>query len=319
MRDAAADRKERVRQIRHTVAGVLWLILIATPALAQDLDPRAYAKVPVGFTIAIVGVSFSSGGVLTDPTLPVENVHADVWTPSIGVAQSFNLSGKTAQALVALPYSWAHVTGNVAEQAQYVDRSGLSDMRLRLSVLLAGAPAMTPQQFAKSPRRPIVGTSITIVAPTGQYGSERLINLGNNRWAFKPEVALSYPLGHGWLADMYGGVWMFTSNGSFYPGTAVRRQKPIGALQAHVSYSLSVKAWCAFDATWYAGGQPLVDDVPQGAPQRNSRVGATLVVPVASRHSIKVSWSTGVTDRFGTDFNTVSVGWQTAWLNRRQQ
>ena len=156
------------------VTGVFWLTLLSTSAVAQDLDPRAYAKVPVGFTLAIAGFSFSSGGVLTDPTLPVENVHADVWTPSIGVAQSFGLFGRTAQALAALPYSWAHVTGDVAEQAQHVDRSGLSDMRLRLSVLVAGAPAMTPQQFAKSPRKPIVGASLTVSAPTGQYDPQRV-------------------------------------------------------------------------------------------------------------------------------------------------
>ena len=180
-------------KVMRPATGVL--LLVATSAVAQDLDPRAYAKVPVGFTIAIAGVSFSSGGVLTDPTLPVENVHADVWTPSVGIAQSFGLFGRTAQTLVALPYSWAHVTGDVAEQVQQVDRSGLSDMRLRFSMLLAGAPAMTPQQFASSPRRPIVGASLTVAAPSGQYYPKRLINLGTNRWSFKPEVALSYPIG----------------------------------------------------------------------------------------------------------------------------
>ncbi len=133
--------------------GVLWL-LIATSAGAQDLDPRAYAQAPTGLTIAIAGVGFSSGGVLTDPTLTVENVHADVLTPSLGVAQSFSLFGRTTQGLAALPYSWAHVTGDVSEQVQQVNRSGLSDIRLRLSVLLSGAPAMTPQQFAKAVRRP---------------------------------------------------------------------------------------------------------------------------------------------------------------------
>ena len=176
-------------------SGLIWLTLIATPAVAQDLDPRAYAKAPIGLTVAIAGLSFSSGGVLTDPTLAVENVHADVLTPSVGVAHSFSLFGRTAQGLAALPYSTAQITGDVGEQARRIDRSGFSDMRLRLSVLLAGAPAMTPQQFAKSPRRPIVGASLTAVAPTGEYDPQHLINLGTNRWAFKPEVALSYPLG----------------------------------------------------------------------------------------------------------------------------
>ena len=299
------------------IAGVLWGLIFPAPAAAQDLDPRAYARAPVGLTFAIAGLSFSSGGVLTDPTLPVDDVHADIWTPSVGVAQTFNLFGKTAQALAALPYSWATVTGDVADQAQRVERSGLSDMRLRVSVLLAGAPAMTPQQFAKSARKPILGASLMVSAPTGQYDSRHLINLGTNRWAFKPELALSYPVGQKWLVDVYAGVWMFTSNGSFYPGTAARTQAPITALQAHVSYSLSLKAWAAFDATWYGGGQASVNGLPQGTSASNSRVGATLVFPVGNRHSIKVACSTGAIVRFGADFTTLSVGWQTGWLNRR--
>jgi Putative MetA-pathway of phenol degradation len=296
---------------------VPWLLLVATSAVAQDLDPRAYAKVPVGFTVAIAGLSFSSGGVLTDPTLAVENVHADVSTPSVGVAESFSLFGRTAQGLAALPYSWAHVTGDVGEQARRIDRSGLSDLRLRLSVLVAGAPAMTPQQLAKSPRRPIVGTSLTVVAPTGQYYPQRFINLGTNRWAFKPEVALSHPLGDKWLVDVYAGLWLFGANGSFYPDSAVRSQTAIGALQTHISYSLSLKAWAAFDATWYAGGQVAVDDVPTGSRESNSRVGATLVFPVGNRHAIKVAGSTGAVIRSGADFTTFSVGWQAGWLNPR--
>jgi len=301
------------------VAGAIWLLLVASSAAAQDLDPRAYAKVPVGFTAVIEGFSFSTGGVLTDPTLPVENVHADVWTPSLGIARSFGLAGRTAQVLAALPYSWLSATGSVGEASQQVDRAGLSDMRFRLSVLLAGAPAMTPQQFATSARRPIIATSLTVVAPTGQYYPERLVNIGTGRWGFKPEVAFSYPLGRRWLVDAYAALWLFTTNGSYYTGAAARTQTPIGALQAHISYSLSLKAWAAFDATWYAGGQASVDGVPKGDRQQNSRLGGTLVVPVASRHSIKFSVSTGVTERFGTDFTTVSVAWQTGWLSRSRK
>ncbi len=59
--------------------------------------------------------------------------------PSVDVAASFNLFGRTAQGLAALPYPRAQVTGAVGEQAQRVNRSGLSDMRLRLSMLVAGA------------------------------------------------------------------------------------------------------------------------------------------------------------------------------------
>ena len=300
---------------RRFVTGVLGLLLLGTSAAAQDLDPRAYAKVPIGATFAIAGFSFTDGAVLTDPTLPVKNVHATAETPSVGVAESFSLFGRTAQALVALPYSWAQVSGDVNEQARRVTRAGFSDMRLRLSVLLAGAPAMTLPEMAKSPRRPIIGTSVTVTAPTGQYHPDLLINLGANRWAFKPEVAISYPLRQRWLVDVYAGVWLFTSNGSYYPGAAVRTETPVGALQLHVSYSLSLKAWAAFDATWYDGGQTSVNGTPDTTRASKTRVGATLVFPVAGRHSIKVAVSTGAFVQGGADYTTVSVGWQTWWLN----
>jgi hypothetical protein len=129
-------------------------------------------------------------------------------------------------------------------------------------------------------------------------------------------VALSHPLFERWLVDVYAGLWLFGANTSYYPGTAVREQAPLGTLQAHISYSLSLKAWAAFDATWYAGGQTSVDDVPMGDRALNSRVGATLVFPAGTRHAIRVAFSTGAIIRSGADFTTLSLGWQAGWLDR---
>ena len=300
-----------------SIALTLGLWLVPVPAAAQDLDPRAYARAPVNSTVAITGFAFSSGSVLTDPTLPVQNIHANIATPSVGVARVFNLFGKTAQALAALPYSWGEVTGDVGGEAARTTRSGLSDMRLRLSVLLAGAPAMTLQQLAKAPRKPVIGASLTATAPTGQYYPQKLINLGTNRWGFKPEVALSYPLGRRWLADVYGAVWLFTGNDAFYPGTSSRRQNRVGALQAHISYSFTPTMWIAFDATGYRGGQAMVDGAPVGERLISSRVGATMAFRVAKRHGIKIAYSTGAIVRNGADFDSFSIGWQTAWVDRR--
>jgi hypothetical protein len=302
---------------RAAPAGVCSLLLLATCASAQDLDPRAYAKVPINSTVAVAGLSFSKGGVLTDPAAAVQNIEADVTTTTLGVVRTFALCGKTAQALAVFPYTWGDVTGNVFEEAARTTRSGAPDMRFRLAVLLAGAPAMRLEQFVKSPRKPIVGASVTVVAPTGQYYPAKMINLGTNRWSVKPEVALSVPLGPRWMADVYAGLWLFTDNGAYYPGTATRAQDPIGALQAHISYSLSPRAWVAFDSTWYAGGRATVNGVAGGPRQSNTRIGATLLVPVGKRHAVKVAWSTGAIVRSGADFDTVSVGWTTGWVDPR--
>ena len=294
----------------------MWLSLFAVPAWAQDLDPRAYARVPVDGTFFIGGFSLSHGGILTDPTLPVTDINATVETPSLGLARSFSLFGRTAQAFGVLPYSWAQVSGNVAGEAGETARVGLSDMRIRFSVLVHGAPAASMLEIAKAPRRTIVGTSLTIGPPTGQYSADKLVNLGTHRWAFKPEFAVSHPVGQRWLVDAYAGLWLFTANDSYYPGNVRRTQAPIGAFQAHVSYNFQPQLWAAFDATYYVGGHTTVEGVPNDDGQSNSRVGATVNLPVGQWHSVKVSVSRGAIIRYGANFSTLSLGWQTAWVPR---
>jgi hypothetical protein len=306
------------RRARVAPLGVAWLclLLLARPLSAQDLDPRAYANVPVNGTFLIWGLAVSHGNVVTDPTLPVTDINATIETPSVGVARSFSLFGRTAQAFGVLPYSWAQVSGRVLEESRSISRAGLSDVRLRLSLLVRGAPAASIAQFVKAPRRTILGTSLTVAAPAGQYFPDRLINLGANRWAFKPEFAVSHPMGQKWLLDVYSALWLFTANDSFYPGTLTRTQAPMGAFQAHLSYNFTRRAWAAFDATYYVGGASTVQGVENNDRQSNTRLGGTVALPVGQRHSIKLAVSRGAIVRFGANFTTVSFGWQTAWIPR---
>jgi hypothetical protein len=233
-----------------TAFTVIIIMFMAEGSGAQDLDPRAYARIPVNVTILVAGVGYSHGGVLTDPTVPIQDLNAILESPSIAAGHSFSLFGKTAQATAALPFAWAQLSGTVSGVAQSTTRTGLGDMRLRFSILLLGAPAATPAEIAKAERRTIIGTSLTIVAPTGQYYPEKLINIGTSRWAFKPELALSQPVGNRWLFDLYTGLWLFTENNSFYPGSSSRTQHPMGSFQTHISYNIQPMMLVAFDATF---------------------------------------------------------------------
>jgi outer membrane putative beta-barrel porin/alpha-amylase len=292
-----------------------FLSLLTVPVSAQDLDPRAYAYVPVDGTFLSVGISHSRGGVLTDASLPLPNNEDGTNnTLSLGIGRSFSLLRRTAQAFVALPYSRARISLGAPAEPSLV---GLSDMRLRLSVLFRGAPAASPLEIAKAPRRTILGTSLTIGAPTGQYSSDQLINLGTNRWAFKPEFAVSQPIRQRWRLEGYAALWTFTANDSFYPGTSSRTQTPVGAFQAHVIYDVQRRLWAAFDATYYVGGRTTVNGIEGGDRQSNSRVGTTVVFAVGQRHSVRLAVSKGAYIRFGPDFSTFSLGWQTAWVGRR--
>jgi hypothetical protein len=301
---------------RLLCAGAGLCLMLASPIQAQDLDPRAYVHVPVNGTFLVWGLGVSHGGVVTDAASPITDLQATVTTPSLGVARSFSLFGRTAQGFAAVPFSWADVSGKVLGDAKTTYRAGLSDMRLRLSVLVRGAPASTVAQVAKAPPRTILGTSVTVVAPTGEFYADKLINLGSNRWSIKPEFAVSRPFGDRWLLDAYAAVWFFTANDSFFPGTLTKTQDPIGSFQAHLSYNFRRRLWAAFDATYYVGGRTTVEGVEKGDLQSNSRVGATLSMPVGRTHSIKLAVSKGAIVRLGADFTSLSFGWQTAWVPR---
>jgi len=292
----------------------LALIGSVQQASAQDLDPRAYIWVPVKTTTLIAGFAYSFGDVVTDPTLPLQNVDADVQAASLGIAHSFNFFGLTSQALVAVPYSWAQVSGDVGDENKSITRSGFADMRLRWSVLVLGAPAATVPTIKKTPRKTIIGVSLNAILPTGQFYPDKLINLGTNRYSLRPEIALSQPISKRWLIDVYSGVWFFTDNKSFYPGTSVRTQEPMGSFQAHFSYNIRPLFWIALNATFYTGGQTSIDDVYKDDRQANSRLGITAAMPVGKRNSIKLSVSKGAIVRIGQNFTTVSIGWQTSWI-----
>ena len=195
---------------------------------AQELEPRAYSPAPIGTTFVIGGIGRSQGAILLDPSLDVDNVQGDVWVTTLGAGRVFNLAGRQARILAVFPLAWGAITGDVGQQHERQDVAGLVDPRFKLSVALRGGRALSPAEFARAPRRVVIGASVTIVPPIGQYNSAQLVNLGYNRWAFKPEVGLSHQIGR-WTFDVYGGVWIFTTNNEYFPGTARRDQAPVVA------------------------------------------------------------------------------------------
>lgn len=284
-------------------------LLSVSAAAAQELDPRAYAPAPVGTTIVLGGVGGSKGGILFDPSLDVADVNADLTIVTTGLGYTFNLAGRQARVVTVLPVAWGDVSGEVRQIPQRQNVAGLVDPRIKLSIGLRGAPALTLAEFARTPRQTAVGASVTVVPPLGQYSANQIVNLGTHRWAYKPEFGLSCAVGP-WTIDGYMGAWLFTTNDAYFPGHSRRTQDPILSAQVHVSRALPRRFWIAFDATGFAGGQSFVDGVPSPDRQSNRRMGGTLSMPLGRQQSVKLAYSTGVTTLRGSDFDTLTVTWQ---------
>jgi hypothetical protein len=292
------------------------LVLLGCHAAhAQELEPRAYSPNPVGANFVVLGVGHSSGNVLLDPSLPLTDVDARITAGLTGYGRTFALFGRSASAAFAGPYVAADVSGSIGEDRREVQRRGFGDPRLRLAVNLMGGEALTLAQFAKREPRSSLGVSVVIVPPLGQYDSTKLVNLGSNRWSFRPELGFSQPVGR-WYLEMYAGLWLFTDNDAYFGG-ARREQDPIRTLQAHVSYTVRPQLWFAADATHYRGGQSSIDGNSRMDALANTRVGITVSLPIGARQSLKLSWSDGVATRIGGDFNNFAIGWQYTWMDQR--
>lgn len=291
------------------------LVALATgPAAAQELEPRAYAPNPVGANFLIAAYGHQSGDILFDPTVPITDASASLNSLVFGYGRTFGLFGRSASVGIGVPYVWGRMEGNVGEEFREITRSGMADSRLRLSVNLLGGPALTPREFAARKHGPTLGASLVVQAPTGQYDPAKLINLGTNRWAFKPEVGFSFPAGR-WTLEAYAGVWVFTTNKDFYGGKTFE-QDPLASFQAHVAYTFRPRMWLAADATYYAGGRTYTDRVGATEQQNNSRVGLTFALPIGKHHSVKLAWANGVTARVGDQVSIYTVAYQFLWLDR---
>jgi hypothetical protein len=306
--------------IARSAAGAFLALWAAHAAPAQDLTPRAYLIAPIGVNALVLSYSHLEGGLQFDGAVPITGAQAATSLPSASYYHSFAFFGRSANVALTVPYGIGSFQGTIAEVPEHANRSGFLDAIARLSVNLIGGPAMQPADFAKWQQNVLLGVSLKVVAPTGQYDPTRLVNWGGNRWAFKPELGYSQRFGH-WVLDGYAGGWFFTENpqyfsyNMYYPGVRSQSQAPVGTVESHLSYDFAPRLWVSLDANYWWGGATSINGIQNGLTnQKSSRVGATASVPLTAHQSIKLSYSDGAYIRYGGNYRSVSLGWQYAWI-----
>lgn len=297
--------------MKRALAVLVLLAATATCARAQDLEPRSYVNTPVGINFFLLGYGFTTGGATFDAALPIENAEIDIHSELLAYAYSFGFLGRSGKIDAVLPVVELDGTAELAGEPIERSVSGLADSRLRLSYNLYGAPALTLEEHEGYKQNLLIGTSIQVFIPTGQYNKDRAINIGTNRWAFKPELGISKAIGR-FTFELDAAVTIYTDNGDFF-SEKTKEQDPLFALQAHGVCTIVRGVWAAVDMTWYTGGQSTVDGVKNDDNLSNLRLGGTLSLPISRRMSFKLYASTAAVTRVGGDFTTVGLIWQYRW------
>jgi outer membrane putative beta-barrel porin/alpha-amylase len=287
------------------------LVLGVANAKAQEAEPRSYSNSPIGVNFLIAGQVYSNGKMAFDPDLSIADAKFHSNAALLAYVRSFDFAGQSAKFDVIVPASSFAARGFLDARPREREISGLGDPRFRVSVNVFGAPALSAKDFASYKQDLIVGLSLQVSAPIGQYDDSKLLNLGNNRWSFKPELGISKAWGP-WTFEVAPSVTFFSDNTDFIGGHTFA-QAPIYAVQTHILYTFESGTWISLDGIYFAGGHTALDGVRSDNEQLNTRAGFTLALPIDRQNSLKLSASTGISTRTGSEFSAVGIAWQYRW------
>jgi len=294
------------------LACLFFFVFLPRESISQELEPRALTNVPVGMNFAVIGYGYSQGNILLDPAIPIEDVNAKLHQVVGAYMRSIKLFGLAGKVDVIVPWASGDWTGKLNGIDSFRSVSGMGDARIRLSLNFAGAPPLFIQDFRGYTPQKISGVSLQIFTPTGQYDPERLINLGSNRWVFKPQWGFARYLKN-WIIETYLSTYFFTTNNNFFGGNELK-QKPLGALKVHGIRTFPKKWWLALDAGYGLGGRTIINGEEKDTRISTFRFGLTFAVPIGQHHVVRLNGTTGIRLERGSDFNALNLIYQFRWI-----
>jgi len=287
-------------------------LLVSLPVLAQEIEPRRWTPLPLGTQVVGVGYGHSFGDVAFDPALQIEGAQAQINTVGASYVVPFNAFGKLARFDTLLPYQTGRWEGLLQGNPASTERSGLGDPQFRLSLNIAGTPAMDGatmrKHLATQPVNTQVGIALAVSVPLGQYDKTRLLNLGRNRYTVQPQFGILHNRGL-WSYELTGSAFVFTDNKAFYNGNTFS-QKTLLGLQAHIIRRFNTGHWLSASYGQGLGGESSVNGVASDDDTENRAYALSLGIPLAKKQSIKVVFIHSETHRYtGADLQTVALAW----------
>jgi len=298
--------------VTNRICFTCFFLLFAGRMQAQELEPRTYAALPSNLSVIAIQAGTLAGNVVTDPALPINNLDVTTYVGGIGFVRTFGIAGKLARITASLPFAAISGTATLNGRDTAAARSGFGDARIRFGINLIGSPALDKKQFTHYTQDLVVGVSIITSIPTGLYYPSKLINIGSNRWGFKPEVGASKRFDRIYV-EAYAGVWLYTNNTEYLGGKTLT-QDPLASFQAHICYYFKNQMWLSVNGNWFSGGQAYINNSPTAYDFDNWRVGASWSIPIARGQSIKLQFHSGAFTTNGYNYTAFSLAYQYVFL-----
>lgn len=279
---------------------------------AQFTDPRTYDNAPVGVNQLELDYGYARSNTSIDTSLIVAGAKLSLNEGMIDYTRYFGFVHRMAWVEATLPL--AGLNGSVTGTDIHGSSTGAGDSSYEVAILLKGGPALSVPQFANYKPSTTVGVSLAVSAPTGQYNPEKLLNLGADRWSFKPEIAVSQPFGREqkWEFDTYANVYFYTDNTS-YRGAEVLRQEALPGLEGHLSYSFINSLWASLDTRYSFRGDTFVNGANQNDAQQNFTLGSEVSLSLSPRNSLVFEFARALVHKNGPAYTGFAVRYDYSW------
>ena len=263
----------------------LTLLVVPDRAYTQFTDPRTYPNAPVGMNQLELGYAYAHANASVDTSLIVTGAKVNLHQGTIDYTRYFGFLHRLAWVEAVVPI--AGLEGSVTGTNIQGSTSGAGDSSCTVAMLLKGGPALTADQFKDYEQTTTLGASLAIAVPTGLYHSDKILNLGSDRWSFKPELGLSHPFGYEqkWALDAHANVYFYTDNSS-YRGREILRQHSLPGVEGHISYLFNDTLWASVDTRYSFRGTTFLNGVNQSNAQQNFILGSEVNVSLNSRNSV---------------------------------
>jgi hypothetical protein len=279
---------------------------------AQFTDPRNYQNTPVGINQLELAYAYVRSNTSIDTSFIVSGAKFNLNQGLIDYTRYFALLHRLAWAQATIPI--ANLSGSITSADITGSTTATGDSAYTAGLLFKGGPALTPKQFANAETTTSIGLSLSTTAPTGQYDPNKLLNLGSDRWSFKPELAISKPFGpdQRWVFDAYANTYLYTNNDR-YRGVEVLRQRALLGLEGHISYTFNNALWASLDTRYSFLGTTNVSGVNQNNSQQNFIVGSELVVSPNSRNSFTFEFAKAAIHKNGPALTGFAMKYDYTW------
>jgi len=298
--------------------GVVLLLLVMLSGLlqAQDLEPRRWSHLPTGLNVLGLGAGYTNGDILFDPALNIEDATYDLYLGAAVYVRSFELFGKSARVDTTIPYAAGRWEGLLNGVDTSVRRRGFTDPRIRFSINLYGAPALSGKEYVQyrraNPVTTTVGAGLAVRLPLGDYNDKYLINLGGNRFVVRPQLGVLHQR-YKWQFELTGSVFLHQKNDEFFDGNTLK-QDPLWFMQGHVIYTFKPGWWASLSGGFAHGGRSSVNGVDKTDDRRQRYIAFSVGVPINQRQGLKFTYLTSDTHiDVGTDTDALLAAWSINW------